>query len=538
MSTLIGSSDTRIAIYTGDLNYSVCKGIISLLDVGDDREIRIFLGSQKLPMKKKIKLQLLNLKKNRLLRIQEVLSILGNRLISKIFSKRLGKFGCDQVTDYTTLVKQHRKISIEEVSNINSTASIELIKLFNPDLGVSLAAPILKKQVIEIAKLGNLNLHKGKLPNYRGMPPAFWEIYNNEPLVGCSVHIMSEKLDEGDIVLEDVIPIEKWSTARGLQIKLDEMGVKLMRRAIEQVISNTMVLQKQEGKGRTNTKPTLKQSRQLKKKVEEKEKVSLLKKLLKSFVFSVFNVLYAPIRSYIKGLLGKQDIIIILYHRVNDYQRDSLTVGVEQFNEQMEYLNNKFPVASLKSLIKGNVSRFEKKPIIIVSFDDGYLDNYENAFPICIRNNIPCSFFVSTDMIDLGKSFPHDYKLKGALKNMTWNQLKEMKKNGMYIGSHTCSHIDCSVESSLELERQFSESKKLLNNKLGNDMSILAYPFGGIHQFPEHAKKIAIQNGYSAVLSAYGGINEDVDLFDIKRGGVDWKYTHQAFKARLYGWKQ
>ena len=370
------------------------------------------------------------------------------------------------------------------------------------------------------------------------MPPAYWEITNNEKYVGCSIHMITELLDEGDILLEDRIKIERWSTPKGVQVQLDELGVKLMAKAVIDFLEGNCTFRKQLGEGKTHTKPTLKQNRDLLRRIACANNESSVKKLLKNAIFWGYSHVYAPVRSYVKGFLGKQDIIILLYHRVNDFQRDSLTVGVEQFDKQMNYINRRFPVASLKALITGEVSRYEKKPIIIVSFDDGYLDNYDNAFPICVKNHIPCSFFVSTDMINSGNPFPHDSKLDIKLNNMTWSQLKEMKHSGMYIGSHTCDHLDCAKASKTELKRQFFQSQRELDNNLGDDLAILAYPFGSKHHFSNAAKEIARNEGYSAILSAYGGVNHDVDLYDIKRGGIDWKYSHQAFKARLFGWKQ
>jgi len=190
----------------------------------------------------------------------------------------------------------------------------------------------------------------------------------------------------------------------------------------------------------------------------------------------------------------------------------------------------------LKSLIEGNISRFEKKPIIIVSFDDGYLDNYQNAYPICLRNQIPCSFFVSTDMVNTGEPFPHDNQLDITLQNMSWDQLREMKSTGMYIGSHTCKHINCATTDDEELTREFKNSLADLKSNLGDDLAILAYPFGGKEHFTNQAKKLALDAGYKSILSAYGGINSDIDIYDLKRGGVDWMFNHTAFKAKLFGW--
>ncbi len=528
----------KIAIYTGLIDYDVAKGILKIANDHPDLNVRVFLNHKTISLKKKLRLQWKNLQKNGVYRLLEIGSIITNSLYKKLFFKQYKQYGCQQITDFIYLLKNHESISICNVYDINSQDSVIAIKDFSPCLGISLAAPILKKQVLDIAKKGNLNLHKGKLPLYRGMPPAFWEVKNGEVKVGCTVHLISELLDEGDILLESEVGIDKWSTPKGLKVQLDELGIKLMAKAVTSFISGDVSPIKQQGNANTYTKPTLQENKKLIKRIAKKDNNPLIKRILKTIIFNIYTSIYAPINAYFKGKLGKQDVIVLLYHRVNDFQRDSLTVGVEQFSEQMQYIKNNFPVASLKSLIDGEISRNEKKPIIVVTFDDGYLDNYQNAFPICLKEKVPCSFFVSTDMIDSGESFPHDNNLDIKLENMNWSQLREMKTNGMFIGSHTCNHLNCADANEVELQYQFDSSQSKLNEKLGIDTAILAYPFGGKEHFNFKAQEQAIGSGYVAILSAYGGVNKELDFRDIKRGGIDWMFNKSSFKATLFGWRR
>ncbi|MEW6990602.1 polysaccharide deacetylase family protein [Colwelliaceae bacterium 6441] len=528
----------RIAVYTGILDYSTAKGVLEIAKTQNDCQIKVFLHQKNLPIKTKLRLQWRNLKKNGIKRISEILTIVYCSLYERLFTRQYASYGNNVITDFVSELKLHDAISVCSLCDINSEESVNIIREFSPTIGVSIAAPILKKPLLDIAEKGNINLHKGKLPSYRGMPPAFWEIYNGEDSVGCTIHKVTELLDEGGILLESSVKIEKWSTPKGLQIQLDELGVELMAKGVSLILSEEGIFIEQQGSGKTYTKPTLKEHQELIKRISKSDSNSFFKRVIKSIVLNIYSYSYAPVRAYIKGILGKQDVIVLLYHRINDFQRDSLTVGVEQFYNQMSYVRKHFPVASLKSLLAGEVSLHEKKPIIIVTFDDGYADNYDNAFPICMRQNIPCSFFVSTDMVEEGKPFPHDHKLKIRLKNMNWNQLKEMKSNGMYIGSHTCDHLNCAEADPQELLRQFTASQEKLNQELGEDVAILAYPFGGKEHFNQLAQQKAEQAGYSAILSAYGGINHEVDHTNIKRGGIDWMFNKSSFKATLLGWRR
>ena len=93
-----------------------------------------------------------------------------------------------------------------KTSDLHKAEVLQQVSNFAPDLGLALAAPLLKAILFEIPRLGTLNLHKGSVPHYRGMPPAFWELWNDEASVGCTVHRVSARLDQGDVVEQAAIP--------------------------------------------------------------------------------------------------------------------------------------------------------------------------------------------------------------------------------------------------------------------------------------------------------------------------------------------
>ncbi len=92
--------------------------------------------------------------------------------------------------------------------NINSEKSLSKIRKFRPDLLVSIAANrIFKKQLIEFAPKGCLNLHTALLPKYRGLMPSFWVLKNNEKHTGVSVFFVDEGIDSGPIIIKKKIEI-------------------------------------------------------------------------------------------------------------------------------------------------------------------------------------------------------------------------------------------------------------------------------------------------------------------------------------------
>ncbi len=99
-------------------------------------------------------------------------------------------------SEYTfSSLKSHHNLRLLQVTNIHAETTVKTVTEFEPDLGLSLAAPILRYPLFSIPRLGTVNLHKGKVPDYRGMPPAFWELWNDEKSIGCTVHWVNDKLD-------------------------------------------------------------------------------------------------------------------------------------------------------------------------------------------------------------------------------------------------------------------------------------------------------------------------------------------------------
>jgi methionyl-tRNA formyltransferase len=111
-------------------------------------------------------------------------------------------------------IARERQIPFHLVANYHNPESIELMTACNADLGVIYGTNIIKESVFKIPRLGSINLHQGLAPYYRGGPPIFWELYNGETEVGLTVHFVASKVDTGDIILQETVPL-KYDDAYG-----------------------------------------------------------------------------------------------------------------------------------------------------------------------------------------------------------------------------------------------------------------------------------------------------------------------------------
>ena len=167
------------------------------------------------------------------------------------------------------------------------------------------------------------------------------------------------------------------------------------------------------------------------------------------------------------------------------------------FREQMEYLRvNNYQVISYAQFYDAfiNGTKLPDKPVVL-TFDDGNKDLFNNAYPILREYNYPAMFFVYT------KSIGHFW---GG--TMNWAMLREMSQHGMEIGSHTVNHSKLTELDFEQVKYELVESKKVLENNLFITINHLAYPYGLFNTATEQAVRAA---GYLSAAAVVGGSVHD-----------------------------
>jgi len=201
---------------------------------------------------------------------------------------------------------------------------------------------------------------------------------------------------------------------------------------------------------------------------------------------------------------------ILMYHSVDFVvpPESRLVVSVESFERQMRFLKehhyNVVPLNTLALMIK------EKKKIplktVVLTFDDGNKDNYTRAFPILKKYNLCATMFVIID--ELGR--PQGDK-------MSWQDIFAMRDSGLIdIGSHTLGPEPLiNIKSEEEVKRQIFESKKILEERLGQPVPAFSYPEG---MFTDQIKQWVREAGYQvAVVTNPGKRFPNDDVFALKR---------------------
>ena len=145
---------------------------------------------------------------------------------------------------------QEKGIKIYQPEKIkNNKEFIEEIKKLNPDIICVVAyGKILPEEILQIPKLGCINVHASLLPKYRGSAPIQWAILNGDKETGITTMYMDKGMDTGDMILKEKVQIGENETTGELWDRLAKIGGKLLVKTLEQIENQTAPRQKQEGK--------------------------------------------------------------------------------------------------------------------------------------------------------------------------------------------------------------------------------------------------------------------------------------------------
>lgn len=225
------------------------------------------------------------------------------------------------------------------------------------------------------------------------------------------------------------------------------------------------------------------------------------------------------------GEKSKLAVPFLMYHHIlknNHSGGTPSSIFESQFDSQMKYLaDNNFNSLAISDLLKLNGNRRDLYPqkLVVITFDDGYENNYSYAFPILKRYQLMATFFVIVDRID-----SPDY--------LTWKQIKEMFKAGMDIQSHTFNHQPLESLSRLSIKHELQASKIILEKKLRKAVNFLSYPHGS---YNEDIIEVAKDVGYLACCTSKAGFFETRgDPFQMSRIDIRRTYNLSAFKKIVH----
>ncbi len=320
------------------------------------------------------------------------------------------------------------------------------------------------------------------------------------------------------------------------------------------------------------------------------------KRLLLANTLQTFGVL-----RLVESFRSDPGIVVVNHHRIGNAETTRFDRGVysattEMLDEQISLLKRRMPIVAgeeLESLVTG------KRPLTrtfgVLTFDDGYLDNYTNAFPVLKHHDVPAIFFpviqyagtstvtwwdeiaylmrnsqtgkasVSTPVpleLELGQDRefsilqmlrhfkrPDNLKQQSFLQQLrestgcsvpdpgrrflNWNEAREMVKAGMEFGSHSCSHTILSQQTEDEQRWELKRSKVTLEQELDVRIHSIAYPVGSATAFTTATQTYARDAGYTIGFSLQGGWNRVGHLTPMCMERLSPSTEHSLFRMQI-----
>lgn len=221
---------------------------------------------------------------------------------------------------------------------------------------------------------------------------------------------------------------------------------------------------------------------------------------------------------------------ILMYHRVNDFDRyDQLTVSSKRFESQLAWLASHKKIVPLDQVAQAA----QVKNQVVITFDDGYLDNLEKALPILERYEAPATIYITTKFADQSVSHKRYEDERGRL-HLNWQEIKTLSQHPLItIGSHTVSHPFLQRISPEQLVIEIKESKDQIEQQLSMPCDHFCYPAGDYsgREWLEVKK-----SGYKTATTVSPGQNKSsTNLFALKRTEITDKDDELQMRHKLHG---
>jgi len=233
-------------------------------------------------------------------------------------------------------------------------------------------------------------------------------------------------------------------------------------------------------------------------------------------------------------MLKSNPIPILLYHSISEKATPSFsewTLPPQTFVEHLEVIRENgctpMTVSELVAVFADHLP-LPQSPVVM-TFDDGLADFYENAFPNLVDFGFTATLFITTSFVERTSEWLSPLG-EGNRPMLTWEQIKELAKYGIECGSHSHTHPELDTLSYSEALFEISHSKQILEDRLGDAVRSFAYPHG---YFTNTTQRIVQQSNYTsacAVKNAFSALNDD--CFALSRINVT-KSFDKAFLSRL-----
>lgn len=227
--------------------------------------------------------------------------------------------------------------------------------------------------------------------------------------------------------------------------------------------------------------------------------------------------------------------LILAYHSISQHRTDTLAVRAIDFEKQMAWLQRQgYRSITLADFATQTLKKGER--IVIITFDDGYADNYHVAFPILKRHGFVATVFLVSDYVGTDHVFAWDVpKIRGRpdhvlYQTLTWEHIQEMTAYGIEFGSHTCTHPELTALPTEKCREEIGRSRTDLETGLGRDIISFSYPRGDLNS---EVMQMVEEAGYGCAVITPKRRGIPLSRYTLRRVGVYHQNKPVPFRLKI-----
>jgi peptidoglycan/xylan/chitin deacetylase (PgdA/CDA1 family) len=237
---------------------------------------------------------------------------------------------------------------------------------------------------------------------------------------------------------------------------------------------------------------------------------------------------------------GETTLRVLMYHKINDIPENPTSVPVWLFDAQLAFARDLgYRFVDLDAVLDHYlVGKPLPRNAVLITFDDGYRDIYENALPVLQKHGAPAVIFVPVAYMDVSMPLPHEtHLIARGIRNPTldWGLVRALDDGGVRVESHGIAHRPLAEIPLDEAVREIAVSKLKLEHRLGRPVRTYAYVKGSEAHFHPVHESLLKQAGYDvAFTSVSRGNTPRTDPFRLGRYNVE-PYSTRTFELVLSG---
>jgi len=402
-----------------------------------------------------------------------------------------------------------RGIKFHQTHDVHDSTSLNFVRSLGADLGVVYGTRILKPELFTIPERGSVNIHKHKVPDYRGGgAPGIWELRDNQAEQFVTVHRVTAEVDAGHILGERSFPVDEFDTLTSVGLKADLVGIDLLVEVINAEGAGACVERPQPAGGALYKGFKPHQIFAIEQEIRERRAKFAPGYSRPAYKLIARTLAYPAL--YLKNrrrMRERNFPVVMLFHHVITDKRKRMGLPTEEFARHVQYLKRHYRIASLEEALGMLREGRVPQPTVVLTFDDGYAENFLCLRAVAEAENVPVALFVCTEKVSERAPFAHDTESsEEGFPALDWDQVRYLDRHNVAIGSHTRTHFDCGSTDRAALAEEIIGSKRDLCRELGHCVQFFAFPYGHPRNMSEEAREIAREN-FEYVFSAHGGVN-------------------------------